>query len=92
MTNEELFTKKLHYKKAMEEFGNELFERLIAAISLYRPESMDYIPDYIEGMNNPEKIHYDTPELEPILSRTYGVIVYQEQVQQIVRELAGYSR
>ena len=91
MTNEELFTKKLHYKKAMEEFGNELFERLIAAISLYRPGPMDYIPDYIEGMNNPEKIHYDTPELEPILSRTYGVIVYQEQVQQIVRELAGYS-
>lgn len=75
----------------MKIFGKELFERVIAAISLYRPGPIDYIPDYIKGLNNPKAIHYDTPELESILKDTYGVIVYQEQVQQIVRKLAGYS-
>lgn len=71
--------------------GKELFERIIAAISLYRPGPMDYIPNYIEGMLDPSSIKYDTPELAEILKGTYGVIVYQEQVQQIVRKLAGYS-
>lgn len=76
---------------ALDALGHECFERLVAAISLYRPGPMDYIPDYIAGMRNPDKIHYDCPELEPILSKTYGVIVYQEQVQQICRSLAGYT-
>ena len=71
--------------------GNEMFERLIAAISLFRPGPMDSIPQYIEGMQDTSSIHYDTPELEPILKTTYGVLVYQEQVQQACRTLAGYS-
>lgn len=71
--------------------GKELFERLVAAISLYRPGPMDYIPDYIEGMKNPETISYAVPQLKQILQSTYGQIVYQEQVQQIVQKLAGYS-
>ena len=78
-------------KKAFELFGTECFERLIAAISLYRPGPMDYIPQYIAGMRNPKAIHYDTPKLKGLLEPTYGTIVYQEQVQQIVRDLAGYS-
>ena len=77
--------------KEMEEFGDELFERLIAGVSLYRPGPMDYIPEYIRNMKNPETITYDTPLLEPILKSTYGVIVYQEQVMNIVRTLAGFS-
>lgn len=79
------------YLKEMTNFGNELFERLIAGISLYRPGPMDVIPQYIKGMNNPDRIKYDTPELEPILKATYGEIIYQEQVIMIVQELAGYS-
>jgi DNA polymerase-3 subunit alpha len=71
--------------------GVECFERLVAAISLYRPGPLDYIPDYVAGMKDVENIHYDTPELKPILQTTYGVICYQEQVQQICRALAGYS-
>lgn len=67
------------------------FEDIIAVISLYRPGPMDSIPTYIENKNNPTKIKYLTPELEPILKVTYGCIVYQEQVMQIVRSLAGYS-
>ncbi len=67
------------------------FEDIIAAISLYRPGPMESIPRYIEGKQHPEKIQYETPLLEPILSVTYGCIVYQEQVMQIVRDLAGYS-
>ena len=70
---------------------HECFERLIAAVALYRPGPMDYIPNYIEGMRDPSKIHYLVPELEPILKPTYGVIVYQEQVMQIVQQLAGYT-
>lgn len=69
----------------------ECFERLIAAVALYRPGPMDFIPNYIEGMNDVRNIHYLTPELKEILRPTYGVIVYQEQVMQIVRALAGYS-
>ena len=75
-------------KKAL---GHEFFERLIAGISLYRPGPMDYIPDYVAGIHDPNSVKYDCPELEPILKRTYGVIVYQEQVQEICRDLAGYS-
>jgi len=69
----------------------ECFERLIAAVALYRPGPMDYIPNYIAGMQDVHNIHYLTPELESILKPTYGVIVYQEQVMQIVQKLAGYS-
>lgn len=71
--------------------GHEFFERLIAGISLYRPGPMDYIPDYIAGIREPAAVRYDCPQVAPILKRTYGVIVYQEQVQEICRELAGYS-
>ena len=71
--------------------GGEMFERMIAGISLYRPGPLDFIPDYLEGMKNPDLIKYDHPLLEPILKSTYGVIVYQETVMQIVRELAGFS-
>ncbi|MBQ8081991.1 MAG: DNA polymerase III subunit alpha [Clostridia bacterium] len=67
------------------------FEDIIAAISLYRPGPMESIPRYIEGKQHPERVHYETPLLEPILSVTYGCMVYQEQVMQIVRDLAGYS-
>ena len=67
------------------------FEDIIAAISLYRPGPMDSIPRYIEGKLHPESVRYETPLLKPILSVTYGCMVYQEQVMQIVRDLAGYS-
>lgn len=70
---------------------DECFERLIAAVALYRPGPMDYIPNYIEGMRDVQNIHYLTPQLEPILRPTYGVIVYQEQVMKIVQALAGYT-
>lgn len=75
----------------MTDFGKELFERMIAGVSLYRPGPMDYIPNYIQGMKKPNKVIYDTPLLEPILKATYGQIVYQEQVMQIVQTLAGYD-
>ena len=77
--------------KELENLGWEFYERLTAAISLFRPGPMDEIPKYIKNMKNPENIVYDVPELEPILKNTYGVIVYQEQVMQIVQQLAGYS-
>ena len=67
------------------------FEDVVAGISLYRPGPMDSIPKYIENKKNPDKIQYVTPELAPILDVTYGCLVYQEQVMQIVRDLAGYS-
>ncbi|NLB39469.1 MAG: DNA polymerase III subunit alpha, partial [Clostridiales bacterium] len=69
----------------------ENFEDIIAAISLYRPGPMDSIPRYIRGKHDPDSIRYETPELADILVVTYGCIVYQEQVMQIVRDLAGYS-
>lgn len=69
----------------------ELFERLIAGLSLYRPGPMDAIPDYLKSMRNPDLVVYDHEKLKPILQSTYGQIVYQEQVMQIVRDLAGYS-
>ena len=70
-----------------------VFEDIVAAISLYRPGPIEAnsIPQYIENKNNPNKISYDIPALEPILKTTYGCLVYQEQVMQIVRSLAGYS-
>lgn len=73
---------------------NELhqgFERMIAAVALYRPGPMAYIDEYIDNMRNPNKIHYDHPMLESILKPTYGIIVFQEQVMQIVQKMAGYT-
>lgn len=78
-------------KNFMKELKPQNMEDIIAGISLYRPGPMDFIPKYIQGKNDQANIKYDCPELEPILSPTYGCIVYQEQVMQIVRDLAGYS-
>ena len=78
-------------KNFMKELKPENLEDVIAGISLYRPGPMDFIPKYIKGKQNPDSIVYDCPELVPILKTTHGCIVYQEQVMQIVRELAGYS-
>ncbi len=75
----------------MRELKPENFEDIIAGISLYRPGPMDFIPDYIKGKNHPETVTYVTPELKSILEPTYGCIVYQEQVMQIVQKLAGYT-
>ena len=75
----------------MRELRPQSFEDIVAGISLYRPGPMDFIPDYIRGKNNQESITYVTPELESILEPTYGCIVYQEQVMQIVQKLAGYT-
>ena len=78
-------------KSFMKELKPRSLEDVIAGISLYRPGPMDFIPQYIKGKNNPEGITYLCPELEPILAPTYGCIVYQEQVMQIVRNLGGYT-
>jgi DNA polymerase-3 subunit alpha len=78
-------------KSFMKELKPQSIEDVIAGISLYRPGPMDFIPKYIKGKNETGAILYECPQLEPILSPTYGCIVYQEQVMQIVRELAGYS-
>ena len=78
-------------KDVLSRLKPEKIEDLIAVISLYRPGPMDSIPTYIENRHNPEKITYMHPKLEPILRVTYGCIVYQEQVMQIFRSLAGYS-
>ena len=78
-------------KNFMKELKPQSLEDVIAGISLYRPGPMDFIPAYIKGKNNMGQITYDCPQLEPILSPTYGCIVYQEQVMEIVRELAGYT-
>lgn len=75
----------------MKELKPQSFEDIVAGISLYRPGPMDFIPNYIKGKNNPQTISYVTPELESILEPTYGCIVYQEQVMQIVQKLAGYT-
>ena len=75
----------------MKELKPQNIEDIIAGISLYRPGPMDFIPQYISGKDSKEPIKYETPELEPILEPTYGCIVYQEQVMQIVMALAGYS-
>lgn len=78
-------------KSFMKELKPKNMEDIIAGISLYRPGPMDFIPKYVKGKNVSGGIVYDCPQLEPILSPTYGCIVYQEQVMQIVRDLAGYS-
>ena len=78
-------------KNVLIRFGPQNIEDLIAIISLYRPGPMDAIPTYIHNRHHPEDVKYDTPLLEPILSVTYGCIVYQEQVMQVFRSLAGYS-
>ena len=78
-------------KSFMKELKPHSLEDIIAGIALYRPGPMDFIPQYIKGKNESASITYDCPQLEPILAPTYGCIVYQEQVMQIVRDLAGYT-
>ena len=78
-------------KSFMKELKPENLEDIIAGISLYRPGPMDFIPRYLKGKNDRASITYECPQLEPILAPTYGCIVYQEQVMQIVRDLAGYT-
>ncbi len=78
-------------KSFMKELRPESLEDIIAGIALYRPGPMDFIPKYIKGKSNAGAITYSCPQLEPILDATYGCIVYQEQVMQIVRDLGGYT-
>ena len=78
-------------KSFMRELKPKSLEDIIAGIALYRPGPMEFIPKYVSGKNSGKEIRYDCPQLEPILKNTYGCIVYQEQVIQIVRDLAGYS-
>ena len=78
-------------KSFIKELKPQSLEDIIAGIALYRPGPMDFIPQYIKGKNHQDMITYDCPQLEPILEPTYGCIVYQEQVMQIVRDLAGYT-
>jgi len=78
-------------KSFMKELRPQNLEDVIAGISLYRPGPMDFIPKYIKGKNNHNDVSYSCPQLEPILAPTYGCIVYQEQVMQIVRDLGGYT-
>ena len=78
-------------RQVLSELVPSRFDDIIAAIALYRPGPMDSIPQYIEGRHNPEKVKYAIPQLEPILSSTYGCTVYQEQVMSICREVAGFS-
>ncbi len=78
-------------KRVLTQLKPEQFEDIVAVISLYRPGPMESIPAYIQNKSNPEKIKYKTPALKNILDVTYGCIVYQEQVMQICREIAGYS-
>ncbi len=78
-------------KNFMKELKPQNLEDIIAGVSLYRPGPMDFIPQYVKGKNSGEDVTYLCPQLEPILSPTYGCIVYQEQVMQIVRDLGGYS-
>ena len=78
-------------KKFMKQLQPNCLEELIAGISLYRPGPMDFIPEYLKNRSDPANIHYLTPMLKPILEKTFGVIIYQEQVMQIFQNLAGYS-
>ncbi len=78
-------------KSFMKELKPQSLEDIIAGISLYRPGPMDFIPKYIKGKNSNGEVSYSCPQLEPILAPTYGCIVYQEQVMQIVRDLGGYT-
>lgn len=79
------------FQDLMKKLKPDCLEDIIAAISMYRPGPMEYIPRFLENKQNPEKIVYDHPCLEPILKETYGVIVYQEQVMKIVQVMAGYT-
>ena len=78
-------------KSFMKELKPQSLEDIIAGVALYRPGPMDFIPQYISGKSHPDMVRYDCPQLKPILEPTYGCIVYQEQVMQIVRDLAGYT-
>ena len=78
-------------KSFMKKLRPDCLEDIIAGISLYRPGPMKYIDQYVENKHNPDKIVYDHPILEPLLKATYGIMVYQEQVMQIVQAMAGYS-
>ena len=78
-------------KRVMKDLKPDCLEDIIAGISLYRPGPMQFIPDYIKGKRDPKSVHYAHPMLEPILGLTNGCMVYQEQVMQICRSLAGYS-
>ena len=78
-------------KGFMRELQPSCLEDVIAGISLYRPGPMDAIPDFIKNKKAPDKIKYQHPLMKPILGVTYGIIVYQEQVMDVVRTLAGYS-
>ncbi len=78
-------------KNFMKELKPQSLEDIIAGVALYRPGPMDFIPQYIRGKNNAAMVTYDCPQLRPILESTYGCIVYQEQVMQIVRDLGGYT-
>lgn len=79
------------FKKFMQELKPDCLEDIIAGVSLYRPGPMDFCPTYVHNKHNPQDVTYDLPCLEPILKPTYGVIVYQEQVMQIVQSMAGYT-
>lgn len=78
-------------KRYLKQLKPSVFEDIIAMVALYRPGPMDYIPDFIAGKHGTKKIEYLHPKLEPILRNTYGVAVYQEQLMQIARDLAGFS-
>ncbi len=78
-------------KSFMKQLKPDNFEDIVAGISLYRPGPMDSIPTYIENKNNPQKVKYLHEKLKPIMEVTYGCLVYQEQVMQVVRDLGGYS-
>jgi len=78
-------------REFMKELMPDCFEDIIAGISLYRPGPMERIPDYVAGKHDPSTVTYTHPLLEPVLDVTYGCMVYQEQVMQVVRDLAGYS-
>ena len=78
-------------RRLMIEMKPQRFDHIIAAISLYRPGPMDNIPEYLRRMHGETKVEYHHPDLEPILSDTYGILVYQEQIIRIAAELAGYE-
>ena len=73
------------------QFSISCIDEIIALIALYRPGPMDFIPDYIKGKNDPTTIHYPHPLLEDICAETYGIMVYQEQVMEAAKVIAGYS-
>ena len=78
-------------RRVLTEMQPNAFEHIIATISLYRPGPMEYIPQFIRRMHGEEEVEYKHPALEPILAETYGIIVYQEQIIQILSQLAGYT-